>query len=106
MDGEELGDDGVFVGGELFGDRLELGLEFGVGGLLGEGLGPVEGEVEVAAAMVPSLRPGERSFSRNLPVAASSVSARTLALETPKVSAMCSKEGARAKNSPRESQRR
>ena len=52
MDGEELGDDGFLVAGQGLGDGGEDGLQFGVGGLRGEGLGPVEGEVEVRAAVV------------------------------------------------------
>ncbi len=52
MDGEEFGDDLALVGGEGFGDGFEVGGEVGVGGLGGEGLGPVEAEVEVAAAVV------------------------------------------------------
>ena len=52
LGGDEFGDDGVFVGGELLGDGGELGFEFGVLVLCGEGLGPVEGEVEVAASVV------------------------------------------------------
>lgn len=52
LDGEEFSDDFFFVGSELLGDGGEEGLEFVVAGLGGEGLGPVEGEVEVAAAVV------------------------------------------------------
>ena len=52
LDGEEFGDDVGFVGGEGFGDGSKEGGEGGVGGLGGEGLGPVEGQIKVAAAVV------------------------------------------------------
>lgn len=43
LDGDEFGDDGFLVGGEVVGEGGELGGESDVVGLLGEGLGPVEG---------------------------------------------------------------
>ena len=52
MDGEQFLDDFRFVGGELFGDRGEDRFQFSVLSLGGERLGPVEREVEVAAAVV------------------------------------------------------
>ncbi len=52
LDSEEFVDDGLFVFEEFLGDGLEGGLEGWVLGLGGEGLGPVEGEVEVGAAVV------------------------------------------------------
>ena len=96
LHGEQFGDDLRFVRGELFGDGGEDRFQFGVVVLRGEGLRPSRGRGrsgEPRLSMVPSLRPGERSLSRNLPVAASSVSASTLAFGSLKVSAMCSKDG-------------
>jgi len=52
LDGDQLGHDLLFGGRELFGQGREGFLEVGVLGLSGQGLGPVEGEVEVAAAVV------------------------------------------------------
>ena len=42
----------VFGGGELRCDGSEAGLEFGVSGLGGERLGPVQAEIKMAAAVV------------------------------------------------------
>ena len=49
---DEFFSDGLFVIGESFGEGLELSGEVGVVALGGEGLSPVEAEVEVAAAIV------------------------------------------------------
>ena len=52
LDGEEFGDDGFLVFREGGGEGGEGGLEGEVGVLFGERLGPVEGEVEMGAAVV------------------------------------------------------
>jgi len=52
LDGQEFLDDAGFVGEELLGDGGEDGFELGIVVLDGEGLGPVEGEIEVGAAVV------------------------------------------------------
>jgi hypothetical protein len=81
--GEEFGDDLAFVGGEGF-SAMGLKVLRGRRRRFGRRApGPSRGEVEVAAAVVDGAEfaaGAERSFSRNLPLAASRVSARTLAL--------------------------
>ena len=52
LHGEELGGDGLLVGGQLLGERRERRRQLGIGGLRGQLLGPVERQVEVAAAVV------------------------------------------------------
>ena len=52
LDGDHFGDDLFVGGGELRRDGGEAGLEFGVSGLGGEGLGPVQAEIKMAAAVV------------------------------------------------------
>ena len=52
MDGNHFGYDLLFARGQFFGDGCEAGFEVGVFGLSGEGLGPIEAEVEMAAAVV------------------------------------------------------
>src|SRR5690606_4169003 len=52
LHGDQLGDDVGLGGGEFLGDGSEHGLELGVVGLRGEGLGPVKREVEMRAAVV------------------------------------------------------
>ncbi len=71
-------------------------LQLRIVALRGEGLRPVEGEIEVAAAVVEraEFASGATCFPRGIwPVAASSVSARTLAFGVPVASARCSKRG-------------
>jgi amidohydrolase len=81
LDGEQLGVDRASPAVRACGgDRPgEGGREVGVLGLGGEGLGPVEREVEVAAAVVDLADAAGRGLvsSRKVPVAASRVSART-----------------------------
>jgi hypothetical protein len=100
----------VFVGGQFRGDRREALGERGVVRLLGERLGPVAGEVEVAAAVVdlPRARapgPGPRRGTARSPRRASSPSTRACA-SLPVRCARCSNDTASARNSPSESQRR
>jgi hypothetical protein len=52
LNGKQFLDDAGFVSEELFRDGGEDSLEFRIVGLRGEGLGPVEGEVKVGAAVV------------------------------------------------------
>ena len=52
LHGEQLAGDLLLVGGQRLGEPAERGGELGVVGLRGELLRPVEGEVEVAAAVV------------------------------------------------------
>lgn len=52
LHGEEFADDGFLVGSERFCDGSEGGLEFGILVLRGERLGPIEGEIEMRAAVV------------------------------------------------------
>ena len=52
LGGVEFVDDLGFVGGEFGCQVCELGLEFFVFRLAGEGLGPVECQIEVAASVV------------------------------------------------------
>jgi len=67
---------------------VKIAFQLGVLILRGERLGPVQREVEVAAAVVDAADfsgRGDLLFSRNLPVASSRVPARTLAFGFPKV---------------------
>jgi hypothetical protein len=52
LNGVELGNDGRFVLGQGFGQGRELRLQGSVFGLGGQGLSPVQRQVEVAAAVV------------------------------------------------------
>ena len=52
LDGSQFGDDGRFVLGQGLGQRCEARLQGGVVGLGSQSLGPVQGQVEVAAAVV------------------------------------------------------
>ncbi len=108
LDGVELGDDRLLSRGQLLGDRGEDLGEVGIGRLLRQLLRPVQGEVEVAAAVVDRAEgaPGrlvvlEERAGRGvegLREHAGALVARGVA--------RCSSEAARAKNSPSESQRR
>ena len=52
LNGVELGDDGLLVLGQGLGQWGEACLQGGVVALCSQGLGPVQGQVEVAAAVV------------------------------------------------------
>ncbi len=58
LDGIELVDDLLLVLGQRSGDGGEVGLQLRVLGLRGERLGPVHGQVEMAAAVVQLARLG------------------------------------------------
>jgi serine protease Do len=104
----QLGHDGGFLGAQGLGQRGELGGQGRVVGLRGQGLRPVHRQVELAAAVVElaGLGRGDLLLSSSLPVAASSVLARILALVLPVLRPRSSSDTASARNSPSESQRR
>jgi hypothetical protein len=86
--GSQFGNDGRFLLGQLLGQRSEVSLQLGIVVLLGQGLCPVQRQ------------------SSSLPVAWSRVLPSTLALALSVLMPVSSSDTARARNSPRESQRR
>ena len=109
LHGVELVDDRRLVRGERLGDRGELGRERGVVGLRRQLLGPVHGQVEVAAPVVELVDLARRRAAlvehraggRGRGCRRGSARSRCRS-----VCARCSSDAASARNSPSESQRR
>lgn len=108
LDPVELLQDLVLTSSQLSRDIGESVGKFGIIMLSSQLGSPIAGQpvMRPRLSICPSLRAGERSFSRKAPMALSRVAASIPALVPSLVWSMCSRQAPRAQNSPRESHRR